>query len=606
MPLQGESRCKSAACTKQKLSEEARSGINRKILRGCSPAGDGPLEHGYGWDVPAESQPSLTGGDSVVAALQALGVEVVFGIPSVHNLPTYDALARGGTIRAITVRHEQAAAAAADGYARASGRLGVFITSTGPGAANAMGGLLEAFLSGSPVLHLTGQIETRFLDRGKGFIHEVPDQPAMLGSASKKVLRATSPDSLFSTVLTGGATALAHPRGPVSVELPIDLQYAETLPSKAPAPEAAEESPIVGIEEAAELIKSSRRAIIWAGGGAVASGAEEELRRLVDSLGAGLLTTPNARGVISEDDELCIGNLPWDRGVRELVASADLLIAVGTRYQGPNTENWKMELPPKIVQVDIDPAVPARNYQPTVGLRGDARQVLSALLEAIGDGSSQDPAWREEVAGVAAGARHRLRQSLGAQEALLDETAAAVTTDTVVVKDSTIPAYTWGNRLLPVRATRRAIMPNGFAIGLGLPHALGAAAATRRPVLCMVGDGGFMLSATELATIAAEQLPVVTAVYNDGGYGILRNIQDRQYGRRLGVDLGRPDFVELARALGIDADRVDTSEGYGKALRAALEAGRPYLLEVDLSSIGPMARPYTGTSRPPGEAAESS
>lgn len=565
-------------------------------------AGGGP---GYRWGVTSENPPEHTGGDSVVDALEALGVEVVFGIPSVHNLPTYDALRRRETIRVITVRHEQAAAAGADGYARASGRLGVFITSTGPGAANAMGGLLEAFVSGSPVLHLTGQIETRFLDAGRGFIHEVPHQPAMLGSLSKDVLRAESAQSILSVVLAGGESALEHPQGPVSVELPIDLQYAETAAEAAPSRRAAEPEPLGGIEEAAQLITSSRRPIIWAGGGVVRSGAEEALRRLADTIGAGLLTSPNARGVLPEEADLCLGNLPWDRGVRELVASADLLIGVGTRYQGPNTENWKMELPERILQIDIAPEVPARNYQPTLQVRGDARRVLTALLEALGDHGSGHPAWRKEVSRVAAEARSRLRQSLGGQEALLDETAAAISGDTVVVKDSTIPAYTWGNRLLPVQATRRAIMPNGFAIGLGLPHALGAAAATGRPVLCMSGDGGFLLSASELATIASEGLPVVAVVYNDGGYGILRNIQDRQYGRRLGVDLGQPDFVGLARALGVEAERVDSSAGYGKALRAALEAGQPYLIEVDLASVGPMARPYTGTSRPPGEARQS-
>ena len=146
-----------------------------------------------------------TGGDAVVDALVHAGVEVVFGIPSVHNLPIYDAIRRDGRIRAVTVRHEQGAAGAADGYARTTGRLGVFITSTGPGAANAMGGQLEAFVSSSPVLHLTGQIDSRFLDLGKGFIHEVPDQPAMLASLSKAVHRPASPDGIGAAVASAAA-----------------------------------------------------------------------------------------------------------------------------------------------------------------------------------------------------------------------------------------------------------------------------------------------------------------------------------------------------------------------------------------------------------------
>lgn len=143
-------------------------------------------------------------------------------------------------------------------------------------------------------------------------------------------------------------------------------------------------------------------------------------------------------------------------------------------------------------------------------------------------------------------------------------------------------------------------MPNGFAIGLGLGHALGAAVATGGPpVLCMVGDGGFLLAAGELASMAAERLPVVILVFNDAGYGILRNIQDKQYGRRLGVDLGRVDFAGLARSLGVPARKATGSEEFGLAVKEALGHGGPFLVEVDLEALGPMANPYTGTSRPP-------
>ncbi|MGO9560027.1 MAG: thiamine pyrophosphate-binding protein [Acidimicrobiales bacterium] len=550
-----------------------------------------------------------TGGDAVVDVLEWAGVEVVFGIPSVHNLPTYDALKRRGTIRAITVRHEQAAAAAADGYARVTGKLGVFLTSTGPGAANAMGGQLEAFVSGSPVLHLTGQIETRHLDRGRGFIHEVPHQPAMLASLSKQVFRAEKTDSIAATVAEAADLAMTAPQGPVSVELPIDLQYAEANPEAwHPAADFGHQSlkmsrPAAWVK-AAEMISQAHAPLIWAGGGAVRAHAEEEVVRLARRIGAGLITSANARGLLPEDDPMCIGNLPWDPQVRELVMESDLLIGIGTRYQGPNTENWKMEMPASIIQIDVDPRVPGRNYRAAVEAKGDAKEVVAYVLRHLEQMepwvSKQDPAWLNRVTAVATAARARLRGSLGAQEALLDELAPLVTADTVVVKDSTIPAYTWGNRLLPVRRTRTAIMPNGFAIGLGLAHAIGAAVGSDgTPVVCMVGDGGFMLTVAELATIAEERLPVVVALFNDGGYGILRNIQDRQYDRRIGVDLGSPDFTALAKSLGVDAERVETPAAFGKAMKQALGSGKPFLVEVDLDSIGPMRRPYTGTSRPP-------
>lgn len=573
---------------------------------------------------------AATGGDAVVAALTAAGVEVVFGIPSVHNLPIYDAIRREGSIRAVTVRHEQAASGAADGYARTTGQLGVCITSTGPGAANAMGGQLEAYVSSTPILHLTGQIDSRVLGKSKGYIHEVPNQAAMLGSLAKRHCRPESPEEIATLTLECAETALGFPSGPVSLEIPIDFQYASveapaaTLGLRAidrlePLPEQ--------LEDAATLIAAARRPLVWAGGGAVASGAAGEVAALVRMLRAGLLTTPNGRGIMPEGDPLSIGNLSRDPDVQALCRDADLLVAVGTRFQGPNTENWAMQLPRSIVQIDVDPDAIGRNYVVAAPVVADARVALGRLEERISslgsDRVGAEAGWAERVAEVREAAVRRLRSQIGAQEALLDATQAALRPDTVVVKDATIPAYTWGNRLLAVESARTSIVPNGFAIGLGLPHAIGAGLGImrrgrdsdpsgasgprpehvgRRKVVLMVGDGGFMLAASELATIAQEQLEIVVVVFVDGGYGILRNIQDHQFGvdsGRIGVELKRPDFVALAAAFGVPASRVESPVEYARALGRAMSSRGPSLVEVDLGAIGAMSEPYIGTSRPP-------
>ena len=481
-----------------------------------------------------------TGGEVVVEVLAHAGVEVIFGIPSVHNLPIYDAIRRDGRIRAVGVRHEQSAAGAADGYARTTGRLGVCLTSTGPGAANAMGGLLEAWASSSPVLHLTGQIDSRFLGKKRGFIHEVPDQLGMLARLSKASYRPPSADATADTVARAVVEAMTGRRGPVSVEIPIDFQYASTdsdlQPSQLDALAVAAGSPErAEVIRAAEVITASRRPIVWAGGGVVAADAVAEVQRFVRRLGAGLLTSPNGRGVIPESDPACIGNLTWDPDVRALCREADLLVAIGTRFQGTNTENWRMELPERLVQLDIDPAVPGRNYPVEVAVVGDAKRSTTALLEELDRTQAPqplaEPGWSDRVAAATRSARERLRGTLGPQVGLLDALAATVAPGTVVVKDSTVSAYTWGNRLLPVTRPRTSIMPNSFAIGLGLPHALGAAVGSQvPPVVLLVGDGGFLLSATELATVASEALAIVVVVFVDGGYGILRNIQESQYG----------------------------------------------------------------------------
>jgi acetolactate synthase-1/2/3 large subunit len=545
----------------------------------------------------------------VVEGLAQAGVEVVFGIPSIHNLPIYDAIRRDDRIRAVTVRHEQGASGAADGYARATGLLGVCLTSTGPGAANAMGGQLEAYTSSTPMLHLTGQIQSQYLDGSRGFIHEVPDQFAMLASLSKTAFRAMSADGISDILATAIEEAMSFPQGPVSLEIPIDFQYA--LVPVGSTRVAHRSTEVVGpneadIANAVELILKSRRPIVWAGGGAVAANAADEVAALVRRLGAGLLTSPNGRGVLSEDEPLCIGNLPWDPDVRALCKEADLLVAIGTRFQGQNTDNWKMELPARLVQIDIDPHVPGRNYPVESAVVGDAKLSTAALLDGLDRAGTAEvlaeAGWFERVVTAARSARERAREALGAQVGLLDELAACVQPSTVVVKDSTIPAYTWGNRLLPARRPRTSIMPNSFAIGLGLPQAVGAAVGTGEPVVLLVGDGGFLLAATELATVAQERLPIVVIVFVDGGYGVLRNIQDHLFGSergRIGVDLGQADYCVLASAFGIDSVHVSSLESYAAAVRRAFESQQPCLIEVDLDAIGPMASPYRGLSRPP-------
>jgi acetolactate synthase-1/2/3 large subunit len=209
---------------------------------------------------------------------------------------------------------------------------------------------------------------------------------------------------------------------------------------------------------------------------------------------------------------------------------------------------------------------------------------------------------------VRAAARSRLRTYIGPQVALLD-TLISTSTTNVVVKDSTIPAYTWGNRLLTVHRPRTSISPNGFAIGLGLPQAIGAGVGvaskgdTSRVVL-LVGDGGFMLAATELATLAEYSIPVTVVVFVDGGYGILRNIQDVQYGSegRFGVEASAPDFVGLAKALGVAGRRVSSAEEFDGAMAEAEGMREPFLIEVDCAGIGSMSEQFIGSSRPPADA----
>ena len=544
----------------------------------------------------------MTGGELVVKTLAAAGVETVFGIVSVHNIPIYDAMRRLGGIRPVPVRQEQAALLMADGYARATGRLGVAITSTGPGAGNAMGSMVEAYWAGSPVLHLTGQIDSRHLGKEQGFIHEAKDQLGMLAATSKWAARPSATGEIPGVLGEAIRQALTGRQRPVSVELPIDLQYFEEeveVPVFEGFPRAEPSSG--DLARAAELIARSRRPLIWAGGGVVSAGASADLRSLAERLDAGVLTSITGRGSIPEDHPLCLGALTWEAPVQELTRAADLLIAVGTRFQGPNTQNWKMPLPETIVHLDVDPAEIGRSYAVAQGVVGDAKLSLAGLLQVLDGRPATEPGWRERVVQAREAARATLRARVAPYDRIMDDLRAALPRDAIVVKDATISAYTWGNRLLEVYEPRTSLHSASIAIGPGLPLALGAALARPdRRVVCIAGDGGFVYNLADLATAIQEQLGVVILLFNDGGYGILRNIQDQQFdGRRVAVDLHTPDFVKLAESFGLWSRRVTSVDAFAPALADALAAGTSALLEIDVRAIGPMAVPYGGTSRRP-------
>ena len=543
-----------------------------------------------------------SGGDLVYETLQAAGVDTVFGIVSVHNVPFYDAMQRRGGIRPIAVRHEQHAVSMADGYARATGRLGVAVTSTGPGAANSMGGMIEAYWSSSPVLQITGQIETPYLDQAKGFIHEAKDQLGMLRSVTKYATRIERTEDIPTSLQEAIRQALSGRRRPVAVEIPIDQQYFDAdvpVPELTPPPRL--EPSAFGVRRAADLLSQARRPLIWAGGGVISSGAWDELRTLAERLSAGVITSTAGRGAIPEDHPLCIGNHALEPPVRELLKSSDVLLAVGTHFTGPHTQNWRLELPEKLIHVDVDGAEMNRNYPVEVGLVADAQRALAALIAAVGEATSVEPGYAEEVRQVGEQVRTSVRATLGPYAEIMDSLRAALPRDAIIVRDATIPAYTWGNRLLPIYEPRTSIYPTSVAIGPGLPLAIGAKVAQPdRAVVAMVGDGSFQISVQELATAAHYHLGVVILVFNDQGYGVLRNIQNNIFeGRQIAVDIHTPDFVKLAEAYGIWSTRVSSPKEFGPALEKALSIGGPALIDVDQLAIGPMAVPYTGTSRRP-------
>ena len=568
-----------------------------------------------------------SGGDLLVEVLGSLGIDAAFGVVSVHNLPLVDALAH--RLRWVPTRSEAASVNAADGYARVRGTPGCAVTSTGTGAANAAGALVEALTAGSPVLHVTGQIPSEHLGAGRGVIHETRNQLGMLRSCS---VWATTVGVTPSADFAHAARRLGtHPRGPVSLEWPIDLQYTEPalwnhLPEDAPTslgldntgggPEPIEAAALVSgssgaaahhdstslgvapepdeavLDRAAELIAAAERPLVWAGGGAIdCSGPIDEL---LDWVGAGLFTSNAGRGVVPETDDRVIGNFAASSTGAELLADADLLISVGTHFRSNETSSYRLALPSAHIQIDIDPAAIGRVYPAEVGIVGDACTVVASLVDRLaGRQSVCHPQWHGSISAAREQCRAQLRRDIGPYAAICAIMADVLGDRSPRVRDITIPNSSWGNRLLPVIDPSTNVVPRGGGIGQAVGMSIGAAVARAdEPTMVMVGDGGLVPQLGELATLAQEQLPVTVVVFDDGGYGVLRNTQDRHLGRRSGVDLFTPDLAATAAAFDFGYFNVSAPEEFAGAFEAATVARCPQMIRVDCEALGPMPVPF--------------
>jgi thiamine pyrophosphate-dependent acetolactate synthase large subunit-like protein len=527
-----------------------------------------------------------TGGEWVVAALAAEGVRHVFGIPGIHNLAVYDALLRQTAITHVLARHEQGAAFMADGYARASGRPGVILVTTGPGATNALTPLVESWAGSQPVLLLMSDIPTALIGRDLGALHEVPSQIECFRMVCRwaETLR---DGGEIPGAIQGAFHLLRTGRpGPIALSIPTDLLVARTA-GRLAAPDPGRRPPcdVRLVDEAATRLARARRPLLIAGGGVVAAEAGAELQALARRLGAPVVTTVMGRGSLPEDDPLWLGVLPNRLATEAALAAADVVLAVGCRFAHRSTQGLLLRLQFRpdqaLLHIDLDPGVLGRAYAPALALVGDARDGLHGLVAALGPGSP-DTAWDWERL-----ARHR-----GARGRGYDATTAALVTtvrerlprDAIVVNDQTGINY-WMEWHFPVYRPRTFLYPVGSAtLGYAVPAALGARIAhPDRPVVAVVGDGGFLFSVNELATAVKYRLPVVFLVVNDGEYGAIRYLQEGLYGRAGETVLANPDFPALARAFGACGERVADVAALGAALERALGRDGPTVLELPLA-----------------------
>jgi thiamine pyrophosphate-dependent acetolactate synthase large subunit-like protein len=515
-----------------------------------------------------------TGAEFLVQLLTDRGVDVAFGLPGVHNLALWEAL-RDSPIRLVGVRHEQTAGYAADGYARATGRLGVALTTTGPGAANTLGAVGEAWASRSPILVVATDIPSRLRlpDTYRGVLHETTDQAAMFAPVTKATHRALAVERVGPATAAAVLEATSEPARPVYLEIATDLLAAELPDDDVYTGTLQPPALNGGLDAAVARLAAAERPLLWVGGGARGAGAE--VARLAERLAAPVLTTYGAAGVLSPTHPCLVGLPPHVSCAGKLWDEADVVLAIGSDLDGIQTQNFAMPQPPALIAVNLDPQDAGKNYRVDHLLAGDAAAVTAALAERVPERDGLDALLERLHEVRATGCGELDERALR----FLDAMRFALPEDAIVVADMCIPGY-WLAGFFTPAAPRKLQIPLGWGtLGYAFPAALGAALADAGPVVAVAGDGGFLYACGELATMAQENLPLTAVVVDDGGYGMLRYDQDVEGRQRYGVDLRTPDFEALAGAFGIRAQTVEgLDDDFGAALAEHVADPEPSLL----------------------------
>lgn len=534
--------------------------------------------------------PRMTGGQALIQQLLREGVDTVFGLPGVQLDGAFDALYEArDRIRVIHTRHEQATSYMADGYHRTTGKIGACLVVPGPGLLNAMAGLSTAYACNSKVLCIAGQIPSDQIGKGRGMLHEIPDQLNAVRSVTKWAARAMRPEEVPGIVHHAVQQLHTGRPRPVEIEVPQDILLAEgdiTLIDEPVQPSLPEPDPDA-LDHAARLLGQAERPIIFAGGGVVAANASEELQALAEMLEAPVILSMNGKGALSDRHYLTQAMVAaWT-----LLPKADVIFAVGTRFLQPATADWGPKGQP-LIHLDIDPEEIGRNYPATVGIVADAKRGLAALLERVPAYNRKRASRKDELL-VLKERVHDLFWEVQPQAAFAQALRDALPEEGILVSESTQVGY-WTWQAFPVYQPR-TFLTSGYqgTLGYGFATALGAKVGNPdRPVVSINGDGGFMYNVQELATAVQHHINVVTVVFNDNAYGNVKRIQKERFnGHVIASDLVNPDFVKLAEAFGVEGRRVTTPDALRRALEETISADHPVLIEVpvgEMPSIWPI------------------
>ncbi len=556
----------------------------------------------------------LSGAQIMCRVLQEQGVDVLFGYPGGAIMPFYHALPEYPELRHILVRHEQAAAHAADGYARAAGRPAVCVATSGPGATNLVTGLATAHMDNSPVVAITGQVNRAMIGRDA---FQETDVIGVTQPITKHNALVRDVAELADTLRDAFAIAGEGRPGPVLVDVPKDVQNqrAEHAPRMGrwaegqrgrvgPAhPPIRPSAHHAAVARAARMIGEAKRPLIMAGHGVLLSHATDELRCLAERTGIPVITTLLGISGFSEEHPLHLG-MPGMHGevhVNRAIQHADLIVGVGLRFDDRVTGNTAQFAPrAKIIHLELDPAEIGKNVPVAVGLVGDARALLRELLAVVRPRDSC--AWRGEIAGFVRAREEQYRGSLSPQSILTS--LHEVTGGRCTIVSDVGQHQMWVAKLYPYRRVNSHITSGGLgAMGFAVPAAMGVHfARPDEPVWAISGDGGFQMNMQEIATMVQERIPVKMAIFNNGYLGMVRQWQQFFHGRRYSATpIWSPDYVKLAAAYGIQGWRVEDVRQTDDVLRAALGTEGPALVEFMIeqeANVFPMIPPGASLSEP--------
>jgi acetolactate synthase-1/2/3 large subunit len=520
----------------------------------------------------------MTGGEAIIASLAAHHVDTVFGIPGTHNLALFAAMPKYG-VRNITTRHEQGAGYAADGYARSSGRVGVVVTTTGPAALNAATALAQANSDSVPTLLIAPGMPTGHPSHGTGLLHEIRNQRGVFSNIVAESHRVESVAEIPIAIAQAFARMRSGRPRSEYLEVPLDLldvvaavNRVAPLPlSEPPRPKPTE------ISSAAQALNGAGNVVIVAGGGA--GGAENELATIAEKLQAVVVTTTNGKGALRENHPLSLGAGVQHRSVLAAVEQADAVLAVGTEFA---PSDWWLGLPQfngSVVRIDIDQASVLANVIPTHPLVGGAAQTLEALTDQLDQHPDADPA---ELSQLRESVELEHAESGLFWRAAFESVNAVLPVNTIIAADNAMASYYGALGLLTLKRSRSFLFPTGAGtLGFGLPAGLGAKLANPDAAVVVIqGDGGLMFTVQELITAAQCGIALPVIVFDNGGYGEIRNEMAERGDPTHSVSLVTPDFPALARSLGCLGVSVSETGDLGALVAQALKADRPTLLHV--------------------------